>query len=614
MDTGTVDATSYTSTLMSASTHPSQTSYSYALPRPVAHQRYSSSASEDCASFIPSSADDSSSEVFDAQPSGSLGRYSFPAQDSLPTYTDPSPPLAATCLSLSHSSTYTSTYSTNARPPLRADNIPVVPPSHVIYASSHPDSQQLMYQQRDHTNAPLGEEWGIEAGMAGVQVVSPPRPGQHAQQRRQDFSSMTPTLDNIPLDMSTASNHTRYQSYPIPSLSSIPYQATRSGTSIPRSRYSTEPGLSSYVDASMSNQVSPSYSMPQPLGALSDDSQYSISASSQTSHLRSESYNKSYPISSRPSVPGRSPSSLMQVNTPPLQLSSQARPRSVSHVSASINDPNTITTVNSQSPGAHAKNSPDIGYDPSVTYVTTTEPLPAISNPNKKRILHPTRPYAVCSACHVPFARLLLRGEKEAFDVAWEGWWLCSRCIEKETENVQEEVSTSRLHSGLPSNTTTSLAYPSTSFPVRQSDATSSSLSSATPTVASIAVPTTSPSEDLTISSPFDPLDAPGATVFSKHKRARKPKRAEVPGGKASVLASRRKRNRETEDTSAPLTCDVCLKVKGRGGIITMDREAGIEFSVEVSVEYWIKSCARTRLCGRLLMIVGAFIVHLLEL
>jgi hypothetical protein len=95
-------------------------------------------------------------------------------------------------------------------------------------------------------------------------------------------------------------------------------------------------------------------------------------------------------------------------------------------------------------------------------------------------------------------------------------------------------------------------------------------------------IPTTNADSSASPSSSTSTLPKPSAKAIPA-PTTRKSKRAEVVGGKASFLAARRKRNREAQDTNAPLTCDVCLKEKGRGGIVPVEREGTIEFSVEVS-------------------------------
>lgn len=208
---------------------------------------------------------------------------------------------------------------------------------------------------------------------------------------------------------------------------------------------------------------------------------------------------------------------------------------------------------------------------PTSPIVTTIEPLPVLPDSSKglakKRLLHPTQPCAVCSGCGGVIAKLFLRGERETFDVLWEGWWLCLDCVQEErkaglrlgAEEARRQGSTEEGGDG------------------NQADASASS----NPALGSLEAFQGAEWSDMSASNPTCPAEQPP----QKQKRPpRRAKRVEVPGGKASVLASRRKRNRETHDTSAPLTCDVCLKEKGRGGIVPVEREQTIEFSVEVSI------------------------------
>ena len=132
--------------------------------------------------------------------------------------------------------------------------------------------------------------------------------------------------------------------------------------------------------------------------------------------------------------------------------------------------------------------------------VSTTFPTPSSSSSvpgaKKKRILYPTQPIATCSTCSAPIARLYLRGDKESFDVEWDGCWTCQACVDR--TRVEEGKS------------------------------------------------------------------GKGSA-----------------GGESGL--GRRKRNRETQDVQAVLICDVCMRQRGRGGIVARDGKQEIGFTAEVS-------------------------------
>ncbi|KAL7412851.1 hypothetical protein BDY24DRAFT_391298 [Mrakia frigida] len=77
---------------------------------------------------------------------------------------------------------------------------------------------------------------------------------------------------------------------------------------------------------------------------------------------------------------------------------------------------------------------------------STVQPSSSSSGPQskKKRTLFPSQPFAHCSDCSQPIARLYLRGEKESFDVQWEGWWSCKSCLDKNGKGKAKEDGSAR--------------------------------------------------------------------------------------------------------------------------------------------------------------------------